>query len=298
MTVTGTRNVAEPEVVYHYTTMETMLKIAQGASIWATSISYLNDISEGEHFVKLIRDRIPIYRETHPLEDEDIFKAFLGRSDLGFENRPFVASFSQEADSLPQWRSYCSNGNGVAIGFAVDCLKRASVEPKPAAAASQALRIIPKVTFKAIEYLDASRPQSLDSEISTAVERAILMARENLDVQRHRIEEPADYFGMMIEQLAGFKKHPSFSNEREYRLLLDGTLWNRMYLEFRPTRPTLVPYIPVHLPRESRARSRTEKSFLGPYSAHWDFIDRVVIGPPPIRNCRLKRSLRSLASNR
>jgi hypothetical protein len=33
-------NAKEPDVVYHYTTMDTMTKIAQGASIWATSISY------------------------------------------------------------------------------------------------------------------------------------------------------------------------------------------------------------------------------------------------------------------
>jgi hypothetical protein len=38
----------EPEVVYHYTSMDTMTKIAKNAEIWATSINYLNDVSEGE----------------------------------------------------------------------------------------------------------------------------------------------------------------------------------------------------------------------------------------------------------
>jgi hypothetical protein len=39
----------EPEVVYHYTSMDTMIKIVESATIWATSISYLNDDSEREH---------------------------------------------------------------------------------------------------------------------------------------------------------------------------------------------------------------------------------------------------------
>jgi hypothetical protein len=50
------------EVVYHYTTMGTMMKIAETASIWATSINYLNDVSEGDYFRELVRKRIPEYR--------------------------------------------------------------------------------------------------------------------------------------------------------------------------------------------------------------------------------------------
>ena len=60
----------EPEVVYHYTTMDTMIKIVSSNSIWATSINYLNDVSERDHFRCLIRDRIPTYIENHDLETQ------------------------------------------------------------------------------------------------------------------------------------------------------------------------------------------------------------------------------------
>jgi hypothetical protein len=33
-------NADEPEIVYHYTTMDTMVKIVENATIWATSINY------------------------------------------------------------------------------------------------------------------------------------------------------------------------------------------------------------------------------------------------------------------
>jgi hypothetical protein len=99
-----TKSTAKIEVVYHYTSMDTMTKIVRGA----TSISYLNDVTEGDYFLKLVRKRIRTYRATHKLEDETIFDKFLDQSDLGFESRPFVVSFSKDADSLPQWRSYRS----------------------------------------------------------------------------------------------------------------------------------------------------------------------------------------------
>jgi hypothetical protein len=272
-------DVAEPEVVYHYTTMDTLMKIAKDASIWATSISYLNDTSEGQHFLQLVRDRIPRYGQLHTLEDKDIFAEFLKASDRGFESRPFVASFSQEGDSLSQWRSYCPNGNGVSIGFRVDCLKRAFVERGPDN------DLLPEVTFKAIDYLDASSFRSLDSAIDAAIRESTSESRENLDVEGHPIRTPAEYFEIWIEQSAGFKKHPSFSNEFEYRLLVNGTLWNQLYFEFRPTRSTLVPYIPIHIPRVPQ-RSPL-KGMLPPFSGHWDFIDRVVIGPTPNKDLSL-----------
>ena len=35
--------------------MDAMMKIAKSESIWATSIQYLNDVSEQEHYIRLIR---------------------------------------------------------------------------------------------------------------------------------------------------------------------------------------------------------------------------------------------------
>ncbi len=54
-----TDDVSAPEIVYHYTSMEAMKKIVESATIWATSIRYLNDVSERDLFIGLIRERIP-----------------------------------------------------------------------------------------------------------------------------------------------------------------------------------------------------------------------------------------------
>jgi hypothetical protein len=124
-----------------------------------------------------IRERIPAYCQIHPPKDHKIFERFLNAPDTGFETHSFVASFSQDADSLPQWRSYCPNGNGVAVGFRVECLKRAFVEPKGESVTSEADKDRPGATYKKIEYLDSSRTRQLDLEIGSAIQASVLTAK-------------------------------------------------------------------------------------------------------------------------
>ena len=94
-----------PEIVYHYTSMDAMMKIANDGSIWATSVLYLNDVSEQEFYLELVRKYLPEYRKLHP-EDSSIFCNIETPGSADFTQRPFVASFSYEGDSLSQWRSY------------------------------------------------------------------------------------------------------------------------------------------------------------------------------------------------
>jgi Protein of unknown function (DUF2971) len=200
--------------------------------------------------------------------------------DLPFYRRPFVASFSQEDDSLPLWRSYCPNGNGVAVGFRVDCLKRAFVEVKDGPNLSDLSRKTPRVHYEGIEYLNDSALQSLDEAIDAAVFAATALANTDPEGGGHDRNTLADYFKFVVERLACFKKHPSFSNEREYRLLVNAVYLNCTYLEFRASRSTLVPYISVRIPRmHSSYSAPTDHRAPSALAGRWDFIDRVVIGP-------------------
>jgi hypothetical protein len=55
-----------PEVVHHYTSMETFLKIVQSKQLWATSVAYLNDTSEQDHFFKRALARVDDVLSNHP----------------------------------------------------------------------------------------------------------------------------------------------------------------------------------------------------------------------------------------
>lgn len=233
----------EPEVVYHYTTMDTMIKIVESKAIWATSIDYLNDTSEGKHYLGLVRRRLQEFAKEY----DGLLKGFTDATkDDTFESRHFVASFSSEDDALPQLRAYCSNGNGVAIGFSVDCLKRAHIA---------AYRDTWKdaVGFFRVDYLPETVPSSvIEAEISRAIK-----ATDDLQssMRRHlpKFKSTREIvFRSIIERQACSKKHSSFSNECEYRLVVDPIYVDPSCLNFRPTRTTLVPYVAPSIPETLR----------------------------------------------
>jgi hypothetical protein len=281
-----------PEVVYHYTTIGTMMKIAETASIWATSVNYLNDVSEGDYFRELVRQRIPEYLITHKVDDATIFDEFLAASPGSVETRPFVASFSQDGDSLPQWRSYCPNGNGVAVGFKVDCLKCSFIQGAGERVTRQK---IPWVRFLKVDYLDTQTSQSVDREITQTLEMAeTLLPFKNMT--------SGGIFRFLMQLMTCAKKHISFSNEREFRLILDGVNGNNDWLDFRPTRSSLVPYVALGIPRKHSGAPKTttdgettiltlseqmDSQILRKLGGRWDFIDRVVIGPSPNKDLSL-----------
>jgi TATA-box binding protein (TBP) (component of TFIID and TFIIIB) len=79
-----------PSVVYHYTSMETLKKIAESGKIWATSIRYLNDISERDYAISEIQQRL----KQHPDETQKLFVSCFEdeNADGSFEDLPSLLS--------------------------------------------------------------------------------------------------------------------------------------------------------------------------------------------------------------
>jgi hypothetical protein len=121
--------IPDPEVVYHYTSVDTLLKIVDSRQIRATSVGFLNDTKERDLFLEAVDKHLPKFLQAHPEIDPTFFDSFMEfratQEPTSF--LPFTASFCREEDSLPQWRAYCAGGNGVSIGFRVACLKTAVV---------------------------------------------------------------------------------------------------------------------------------------------------------------------------
>lgn len=269
----------EPEVVYHYTTVDTMMKIVTSRKIWATSISYLNDSLEGEHFLRMVRQRLPGLLSRYQLNDTVLNKLSDGPKPV--ESRPFVASFSSEGDSLPQWRSYCPQGNGVAIGFRVSCLKKTQLW-QDNREAPQSPR------FKSVEYMkddipEASLEESIE-EIARLVDSAIVLFQEKYAKETLRVPRE-DIFAAFAEMEACWRKHASFSAEHEYRLIVDRFSVPRHNLEFRSVRSTIVPYLELSIPAQSALKmDNKEKEFHGEFGVQGgykslDFVAKVVVGP-------------------
>lgn len=255
--------VEEPHTVFHYTSVDTMMKIVSSRTLWATNISYLNDTSEGDHFIRMVQDRLPHLMPQRELQESPLVQEF-GARGRSIETRPFITSFSADGDSLPQWRSYCPSGNGVAIGFSVKSLKEARVEPQNDKI-PQSFK--PSVEFARVQYMPEDKtPPSLDNLLW----RLINDARTS----------PLDKFGMpdftqelnlsdAVEREACRRKHSSFRAENEYRLIVVRPFLTN--IEFRSVRSTLVPYIKLSIPEF--------KEQDGGGRARLDLVTKVVVGP-------------------
>ena len=160
-----------PDQVFHYTSIDAMMKIIETRSIWCTAIPYLNDSKERTFLFDAVRQRLPILKSKdtsidpelglHTLEVEDV------NSLTSFADEVFVACFAENSDSLMHWRSYCPQESGVAIGFRSACLMEARISEKP-----QEGMVIPQVSFGRVGYLNTEDTTRIDDIIYIAYTRA------------------------------------------------------------------------------------------------------------------------------
>lgn len=96
-----------PEVVYHYTSNDVLLKILEHKALRLSAKHHLNDTLEGDQFFALLK--------THPSVPDSL--RIDGVRDALDPFEFFVTCFSSLGDRLSQWRGYAANGTGVSIGF-------------------------------------------------------------------------------------------------------------------------------------------------------------------------------------
>jgi hypothetical protein len=122
-------------LLYHYTTQTGLLGIIGRKQIWATHTQYLNDSREFSHALQVVRDELEAYRSSHQAE-VDMENIAIHGTPLPFELGSHhgnvdrilegmiqnvdtsarcesinvcVASFSENGDSLSQWRAYAQS---------------------------------------------------------------------------------------------------------------------------------------------------------------------------------------------
>ncbi|WP_260738162.1 DUF2971 domain-containing protein [Tunturiibacter lichenicola] len=253
-----------PAVVYHYTSMDTMMKIVESRSLWCTAISYLNDSSEREFVTSLVKGRLPTLLQedtTIPNElDLNVKPTEDPKNITEFAVEQFVTSFSTLSDSLTHWRSYCPQQSGVAIGFRTECLQSARIDEDP-----QAGMVVPQVEFGRVRYMKPGDNIQLDNLIRSAAERAKNAIAKNPGSSIYL----NDYFRWAIEATAVGSKHASFEAESEYRLVLFDTRFREYNIKFRTVRSSLIPYVSMRIPNRE----------IQSVPSAWDAISSVVIGP-------------------
>ena len=229
-----------PAVLWHYTSGASLLSIVESATLWATQVSCLNDQQELLHAAQLLRNEFKALKEGHT-EDSD--HVFLDRVieelavDLALQSPVFIASFSEQANDLNQWRSYAGGEGGYVLGF----------------------------DYRGVDFGqpddDFILPVIYEPDQQIEIMKAT--ARELLQAYRSGVkggEDPHDFtksFAIPVTMdaltvLGPFLKHESFKAEAEWRVVSHLPAGDESRLKFRQKQSMLSRHLPMDFHRNGQ----------------------------------------------
>ena len=262
------------QLVYHYTTIDTLMKILgdideDHLTFHASSMLTLNDSSEFYYGVKEFRRLLPNIENTIGPIDESIKlskifadqdKYYNGKFNklfcellMQFNKTPFVVSTSSLGDNIPMWSMYGDSGRGVSIGLDIANLYKKKVDSEgkplleytslklhPIKVRSQLSLKNPAVAIIKNEYkkyIQGVRALANQEEISTYCSQALCF---------------------MSSYLAATIKHPAFSYEKEWRIAQE--VGNEREILYKcNSQGKIIPYIEIKIPKE-----KLKKIIIGP----------------------------------
>jgi Protein of unknown function (DUF2971) len=227
--------------LFHYTTAAGLLGIVGQSKLWASDARFLNDAQDSTFAREALFEALrampnPVRQERHwwhGTDDEDVFAAewvsyrdavvhWLADSSLALG--VYVSCFCESGDLLSQWRGY-STDHGYSIEFDASALT---------AAAGPSLRS----SLSPVRY-----GTELAADVLTEAES--LLAGTNLAHPGMR----AYFTAVALSALLAKIKHPSFQEEREWRLItVEETFDDRgrtdgRAVHFRSNAVSIIPYL-------------------------------------------------------
>ncbi|MGC2399842.1 MAG: DUF2971 domain-containing protein [Acidobacteriaceae bacterium] len=226
--------------------------------IWATDIRYMNDETEYLHARAFIRQMLMERAKSHPARAavQDQIEKLFRKTDHA---DVFVASFSEDGDSLPQWRGYSPNGSGVAIGFLPAAINAPILE-KPDDDPSIDLSVdidVCDISLGKCLYSDTEKRKLLNENIE-----AYLLSVQGKH-PKIAINMAPRFLSYLINLCSPIFKDSSFEEEREWRLIVQCLYPDSPKRYFRVGRSTIVPYIKIDV-RTNYSTSYIREINVGP----------------------------------
>lgn len=248
--------------LYHYTTGAGLLGMLKdydaeknpNLTIWATHYAYMNDPTEFEFGIEICLPLIKeIEEEDGVPEDEKIYPILNGTKELpkywgilefkhweyqGVLN-PCMISFSQAKDSLHMWNMYGQNGNGLALCFDMDSMRRSKTN----------------YLFDSCVYIGNDIPNEYKEQIKQKIRgfyknkcdlfremRSSPEMNEKYKIGLTFMVAPFIYAGV-----ASYLKHEAYKDEQEFRMLVN----ERANFRFRERNGEIIPYREETIPFEA-----------------------------------------------
>jgi hypothetical protein len=217
-----------PEVLYHYTNQRGLLGIISDFEIWATKILYLNDTSEFHLVFDIAKQDL----------EERSWASIIGNRKANALRRALdswewvnilVCSFSEDRDSLSQWRAYGDENSGYSIGFYSEPLQQIASQNK-------------FVLAKCIYDGETQRKMVIDLINLTMHQEFPFKANEFYDIGDPDINKITEKFIESLVRLAPILKNQHFSSEKEWRLISEPISYSDPRFAFRKGISMITPY--------------------------------------------------------
>jgi len=212
-----------------------MVSIIESGIIRASNVQFSNDPAEVTYGHKVIREVL-----QQSFSNMDLSEVFEIITEIDY----YAISFSAVGDSLPQWRAYCSNGQGVALGFH-----------------SAAFAQHEQLSFGRVEYDRSKQQELVRSLIDVYAPKIRRLATDN---QRRAPVVAA--LARLFVVVAGIIKDEAYASEHEYRAFTTQPRpreWHLFPVKFRATQTSVVPYLEFAFTSTNFAYPLTE-IMLGP----------------------------------
>jgi hypothetical protein len=257
---------APPEHLYHYTDQAGLLGIVHQREIWATHTQYLNDSREYHHAIQLVQELIRVAKEKNAdPEQRALLDDMACDVEGNFSMNVCVSSFSEERDSLPQWRAY----GGPSLGFAVGVPGKLL-----ASVAKEQSFYLAKCIY------DPAHQRKLMAEMIEGVLQENIAGIPWRDMPGQPRIPRGGNMAARLHRFAPILKDQAFEGEREWRIITKPLSCRFERFAFRSGPSTLIPYYRVPLCSEAI-----------PFE-----IAEVVVGPSPRQEAALSATRSFLVS--
>ncbi|MEM1152809.1 MAG: DUF2971 domain-containing protein [Pseudomonadota bacterium] len=238
--------------LYHYTSLSGLLGIVNSRELRASDIRYMNDSAELRHTLDLMINQVT-HRIVSGTDNPNTLNQFLEWLSHRVVGGPmlFGASFRANGNLLSQWRGYSEQDKGVSLGF----------NPQRIAACAELQQ------FQIAKCIYDSR---LQTELIAQVMDAVETLAESVDIDNPDLNWDQVFEGIEgdILRIAAVIKHPSFAEEKEWRLVSPVVSLDQdeNAVRFREGTSMLVPYYAFDLSDDTTGQINLDHVFLGPTS--------------------------------
>ena len=214
----GTGPEEQPDILYHYCSHDTFIRIIESRSVWLSDLTLSNDFMEGKWIRKVA---YKMFQEEGL--DGDNLQRIMKQLDSHLKFSSAIGfCLSEDGDLLSQWRGYADDGRGVSIGFDRSELERQVREYFKNKADSQC---------SLVEYTDEGQQKiirplvKMVADIIKKEDQGQSSQKVDIDFNgRNMVATVNQALGVTLLTIAAAKfmmKNPAFSEEREWRIYVN-----------------------------------------------------------------------------